>query len=222
LVQTKIKNIIILGSSGGCLDILGLIDDINKKSKRYNFLGFLEDNLRKTDKKFKKFILGSFSDIKKFKNAYFATAIGNETNFTNKEKIFKKLNIKKNRLITLIHPSVIIEDNVKIGFGSIIHNGTYIGRNSEIGDNVVILPKNIISHDCRIKDFTTINSGCILSGNVKIYNNCYIGAGVNIRDHVNINRNILLGMGSIVLNDLKTKSSVYFGNPAKYIKKIKI
>ena len=222
MVQAKIKNIIILGSSGGCLDILGLIEDINKKSKRYNFLGFLDDNFRKNDKKFKKFLLGSFSDIKKFKNAYFATAIGNETNFTNKEKIFKKLNIKKNKFITLIHPSVIIEDNVKIGYGSIIHNGTYIGRNSTIGNNVVILPKNIISHDCIIKDFTIVNSGCILSGNVKIYKNCYIGAGANIRDHVIIKSKILLGMGSVVLNDLKTKSSVYFGSPTKYIKKIKL
>ena len=79
-----------------------------------------------------------------------------------------KLKIDYEKFLTLIHPTAVIAEDVKIGKGSIIHNGTYIGRNCKLGDYLVILPKNIISHDSIIDSFTTINSSCILSGNIKI------------------------------------------------------
>ena len=39
------KKIIILGASGASLDILSIIEDINSaEKKKFEFLGFLEDN----------------------------------------------------------------------------------------------------------------------------------------------------------------------------------
>ena len=38
------KKLIILGATGGCLDIVNLIEEINKKKKIYQIVGLLEDN----------------------------------------------------------------------------------------------------------------------------------------------------------------------------------
>lgn len=220
MVQTNIKDIIILGSSGGCLDIYDLIKDINIVKKKYNFVGFLENNKKKIPQKYKKFYLGPFRNAKKFKNAYFATAIGNENNFHNKENILANLQIENKKFHSLIHPTAIIGENVKIGNGTIIHNGTYIGRNCKLGNFLVILPKNIISHDSKIGSFTIVNSSCILAGNVNIKKNCYLGSGVNIRDHVTVKSGILVGMGSLVTKNLSKQKSIYYGIPAKFMRRI--
>ena len=49
------KKIIILGASGGCLDVLSLIEEINKKDKKYDILGFLDDILTTFHPLFKDF-----------------------------------------------------------------------------------------------------------------------------------------------------------------------
>ena len=43
-----IKKIIILGATGGCLDLINLIDDINniKRIKKFKISGFLDDKIK--------------------------------------------------------------------------------------------------------------------------------------------------------------------------------
>ena len=133
------EKIIILGASGGCLEILDLIMAINKNQKKYKILGFLDDKIKKIKgiNNFK--ILGKFSDVKKFDaKINFATAIGNSKNFLQIEKKIKKLNLNKKRFPTLIHPNSIVSKNTKIGYGTIIHQNCSIGTNVKIGDFVNI------------------------------------------------------------------------------------
>ena len=44
-----VKNIIILGATGGCFDIVNLINDINTQNKKtkYQIYGFLDDRIKK-------------------------------------------------------------------------------------------------------------------------------------------------------------------------------
>ena len=197
------KKIIILGASGGCLDILELILAINKNQKKYKILGFLDDKIKKIKGINNYKILGKFSDIKKFDvKVSFATAIGNSKNFLQIEKKIKKLNLNKKRFPALIHPNSNVSKNSKIGFGTIIYENCSIGINVKIGDFVCILPNSVINHDCEIGNFSKINSMCNFAGSIKVGKLCYIGSGVNIKEKLNIGQKNLIGMGSVILKNL--------------------
>lgn len=211
------KKIIILGATGGCLDLVNLIEDINKnqKEKQFEISGFLDDRIK--SKKIKGInILGKFKDIKNFKKThYFTTAIGNSANFKGNVKIIKNLNISKNRFATLIHPNSYISKSAKLGFGCVIFQNVTLSTNVLIGDFVQILPNTIINHDSKIGNFTKINSNCNISGNVQIQNSCYIGAGVIMRENIKINKFNIIGIGSLVLKNIDFTNSKIFGHPAK-------
>lgn len=217
------KKIIILGATGGCLDIINLINDINAKNskKKYQIYGFLDDkNNQKEIHNIK--IIGKFSDIKNYKNKYyFVTAIGNSKNFRKIKKILEKLKIYKKRFITLIHPNANISKFSSIGYGCLIFQNVTISTNAIIKDFVQILPNTVINHDSLIGSYCKINTGCNISGNVKIGNNCYLGAGSIIKEYTNISQGNLIGIGSLVLKSILKKNKIVYGVPAKIQKSMK-
>lgn len=210
------KKIIILGASGACLDILSIIEDINLHGDdKLDFLGFFEDNIKKIPKRVEKYHIGKFnSDYQKYKDVFFITAFGNETNYLKRPKIINSLKIPRAQFTNIIHPTCLINKHAKIGIGNVFHAFVTIARDVKIIDQVVILPKSTISHDTIIESFNIINTNCIISGNVVIEQNCYIGAGSNIRDHVKVKNGSLIGMGSVVTKNIN-KSGIFFGNPAQ-------
>lgn len=205
LQQYKMKKIIILGSSGGCLDLIDLIEDINAKKKTFIILGLLDDNIKNNNLTYPYKILGSFNKIKKYlknKDIYFATAIGNEKNFFKKKKIIKSLNISLGKFPNLIHPTAIIKTIKPFGKGNIFHSGVKIGRNVKINNMNLFLQNSIIQHDTNIGSYNFFNTATIVAGNVKIKNSNYFGQKVNIRDKVTINSYNLIGMGSIIIKNI--------------------
>lgn len=211
------KKIIILGATGGCLDLVNLIEDINanQKEKKFEISGFLDDKIK--SKKIKGIkVLGKFKDVKNFKKThYFITAIGSSSNFRKNLKIIKSLNINKNRFATLIHPNTYISKSAKFGFGCVIFQNVTLSTNVVIADFVQILPNTIINHDSKIGKFTKINANCNISGGVQIKKSCYLGAGVIIKENILINELNIVGIGSLVLKNIHDKNSIIFGNPAE-------
>tara|TARA_B100001093_G_scaffold500926_1_gene551955 strand:- start:617 stop:1279 length:663 start_codon:yes stop_codon:yes gene_type:complete len=216
--------LIILGASGGCLDIIELVGDINSNNKKnkYKILGLLDDNHRNLEKKISNIeLLGSFSSVKDFKREVkIVNALGSEKNFFDKEKLLlEDLKLLPQRFETLIHPTCVISSTSKIGIGSIIYQNVTVGRNCQIGINNVILPNCFIGHDSSVGDFVTINAGALISGNVKIGNKCYIGSGAKIKPFIHINNDTLIGIGSTITKDIE-KKGIYYGTPAKFIKSL--
>lgn len=115
-----------------------------------------------------------------------------------------------------IGPFVEIQKKSCIGNGTTISSHTFIcslvniGKNCFIGHNVVFI--NVKFSDGK------------LGGNIKNWKKTKIGNNVKIGSNatilpVKICANTVIGAGSVVTKDIK-KSGIYFGNPAKFIKKI--
>lgn len=218
-----VTKVVILGASGGCLDVIDAINEINKFEKgRYEIIGLLEDNKDLQNNKFSGLtIIGGMNDISNIdQNVKIVNALGSEKNFYKKEKlILEILKIEKNRLETLIHPKASVAESAVIGSGSIIYQNVSIGRNVTIGNNVIILPNSFIGHDTQIGDFSILNAGVAVSGSVKISSNCYIGTNTCIKNNVEIENCSLIGMGSNVTKNIRG-NSISYGNPCKYISKL--
>ncbi len=215
--------VLILGASGGCLDTIELINEINEIEKnKFEIIGILEDNEELKNKKFFGFsIIGNLIDVNNIdQNLKIVNSLGSEKNFYKKEKlILNDLKINKRRLQTLIHPLSNISQTAKIGDGSIVYQNVSIGRNVNLGHNVIILPNSFIGHDTTIGDFSILNAGVMISGYVKISSLCYIGTNVSVKNFIEIKHKSLIGMGSNVLRSTET-NSINYGNPCDFIKNL--
>jgi len=139
-----------------------------------------------------------------------------------------------------------VGDNTKIWHFSHIREGSKIGSNVSIGQNVYIDEGVIIGDNCKIQNNVSIYKGVVIKNNVfigpsvtftndlypkvegwsedrilqtNILDGCSIGANSTIICGVTIHENSLVGAGSVVTKNVK-ENSVYFGNPAKFIREL--
>jgi UDP-2-acetamido-3-amino-2,3-dideoxy-glucuronate N-acetyltransferase len=82
-----------------------------------------------------------------------------------------------------IHPTAIIEDGVKLGYGTSVWDNVHIRRGAVIGDECIIGEKTYIAYDVRIGNRVKLNAAV------------YICAGVTIEDGV------MVSAGSVFTND---------------------
>ena len=88
------QQIIILGATGGCVDILDTIIDVNASlgEAKFRCLGFLDDNESLWGKKVLGVeVLGPFSSVHEYSNCYFVTGIGSAKNYWARQKIIQSL-----------------------------------------------------------------------------------------------------------------------------------
>ncbi len=216
-----VKQIIILGTGGNCIDILDTINDINAtlKMKKYECVGFLDDNKDKWGNKFGGIkVLGSLKSAVEYPTSYFVNGIGSSQNYTKKEFIISKTGLTLERFENIIHPIASVSEMAKIGYGNVIFQNVTITSNVKIGHHIIILPNTVVSHDDSIGDYTCIAGGACISGGVTIGKSCYLGTNCTIKENLKIGDYSMIGMGSVVLNNVP-KNSVYVGNPARFLKK---
>lgn len=186
--------------------------------KKFNLLGFLNLQAKKIDRIIinkKKLII--FNKLKKIKNLYLIIAIGN--NFI-REKVKKKIELSNNNFkwYTFISPNSLISENVRIGEGTIIMRGSIINFNTTIGDHCIINTGSIVEHDNIFENFSSIAPGSVTNGNVHLGKRSHIGSSSVVMNKIKIKNDVIVGIGSVVLKNCIPKS-IYFGNPAKLIRK---
>lgn len=122
-----------------------------------------------------------------------------------------KYNLFKDKgysFVNFIHPSAIIERNVKLGDNLFIGAFVYISFNVTIGNNVVIEASSDIGHDSLIGDHCNIIMSRI-AGYVTVKNNCFIGNNSAVKDKVTIGEYSVIGLGSQVNKNVNPYSVVH-------------
>ena len=212
------KEIIILGTGGNCIDILDTINEINSISNKYRCIGFLDDNTQNLGKSFFGIkVLGTLSQASNFSGAFFVNGIGNSHNFWRKESIINQTKMPVERFETIIHPTASVSKFSDIGFGTVVFQNVAITSKVKIGNHVMILPNSVISHDNWIGDYSCVTAGVLISGGVVIGKSCYLGTNCSIKDSIIIGNYCLIGMGTNVLGDV-AENSVMIGNPATFLR----
>lgn len=117
-------------------------------------------------------------------------------------------------LWTIVHPSAVLADGVKVGDGSVVFSSSVINPNTVVGKNVIINTGVIIEHDCHIREHAHIAPGSVLCGNVDVGSGALVGAGSVVAPRIKIGKNAIVGAGSLVLSNVPDGVTV-FGRPAK-------
>lgn len=214
-----IQDLLIIGAGGDGRNIADLVASINTKERKWNLLGYLDDDPLKQDSKVNDVpVLGTLRDVVRYDGCFFVTTFGSPKNNFSKKRIIDDLRIPMDRFATLIHPGAAVSPYAKIGRDTIIYVGTYVGTNTFIGDHVKILANCDISHDDVIYDFTTIAHSVSVSGEVTIKEGCYLGSNSSVRERLDIGEWSLIGLGAVIVSDVPPYS-IIVGNPGRVIRR---
>ena len=202
------------------VSFLGFIDDDKEKQRKHIFNNDVNNSLN-FEVFGRDFYKNNLKEIlEKCNNLKVLACVGSPANFRERKTIIedfcKDLNIEKQRLATVIHPSAQISKYAQIGSNCLIMANVVITHNAKIGDNVIILPNTVIHHDTEIGDYTCIGANVVVAGNVKIKESCYIGSGATILQDIQIGTKTMVGLSAVVIRDIGENKTVV-GNPAREI-----
>jgi len=209
-------NLIIIGAGGNGQVVAANVSEINKKDKKINFLGFLDDTI-KSSKNIK--VLGkinkrNISKYMKQKNTFFFWSLVSLKLKKRSPKKLKLLNIPISKFTNVIHPTANISKNVKIGKSVNISAFVNISPNVIIKNYVNIFSQSMIGHDTKLDNFSYIANNAVLGANIHLKEGAYIGMNATVRENVVLGNWSTVGMGSVVLNNVSQNTTVV-GNPAK-------
>lgn len=209
------KNIVIIGSGGFAKEVAFLIEDINKRQKQWNILGFIDEKSDDYNGKYEIFQNDEWLINTKDKISV-VFGIGNNNLI---EELSDKFQLNKNLdFPNLIHPNVIGDwERIEFGRGNIICAGNIFTTDIKIGSFNIFNLDCTIGHDTVIEDCNIFNPSVNISGGVNIENKVMVGTGTQILQYLKICSNTIIGAGAVVTKNI-TESGVYVGSPAKKIK----
>lgn len=209
------KDLYIIGAGGFGREVAWIVERINSIKPTWNLKGFIDDNETLWGSKEGEYhVFGGCEYLSALEDVYVVCAVGSSNV---RKKIIEKLKDTSVKFATLVDPSVLYSNSVKIGEGAIVCAGTIITVNVNIGDHVIVNLDCTIGHDAVIDDFVTIYPSVNVSGNVLIGECSELGTGTQIIQGKKVISNTIIGAGAIVVKDCK-ESGTYVGSPAKKIK----
>ena len=196
------ENIIIVGAGGFGREVEWLISRINQVNKKFNILGYADDNKTIGTKISKLEVISNINNIEKIEGTVnVAIAIGNSKV---RKEIVKKLKEMKNvKFPNLIDPSAIVDTDIIKGEGNIICANSIATVDLKINNFNIINLDCTIGHDDIICDFVTIYPSVNVSGNVVVNDCVEIGTGTQIIQGKIIGKNSIIGAGSVVIRDIE-------------------
>lgn len=211
----QLRDIAIFGVGGFGREVLTLIHDVNKIEPKWNVIGFFDDGYPIGYDVHGLKVLGGVAELNEWdKPIAVVIAIGTPAI---KQKILGKIDNPLIEFPTLIHPTVLVGDYVKIGQGCILCANTIITCDINIGDFVILNLACTIGHDTEIGNYSAFMPTCNISGEVKIGEGVYCGTGVKIINQTSIGANTTVGAGAVVAKPLLANCTAV-GVPAKPIK----
>ena len=132
-----------------------------------------------------------------------------------RRRIVEKLGARD--YLTLIHPSAIKAESVRLGVGNVVMAGAILNPYVVVGNHCIINTGASVDHDSIIHDFVHIAPHCTLCGEVEIGEGTCVGAGTTIIQGIHIGKNCFIGAGVVVVKDIPDNSLCY-GNPARVVR----
>lgn len=219
LSENIIKAVVIVGAGGFGRETLEIFKDCNKMSKRWEILGFIDEDERLHGKMINNLpVLGGLQWIRAHNNNEVGCVCAIGTCETRKQ-VVEKLEAMRVTFYNAIHPSVIIKDFVELGKDVIIQAGSILAVNSKIGDHVHINFHCAIGHDAVLGNYCTVSPMVTINGFNRLDEGVYVGAGAAFIQDVSIGKWTTIGAGAAVVQDIPG-NVVAVGVPAKVIKKI--
>jgi sugar O-acyltransferase (sialic acid O-acetyltransferase NeuD family) len=216
--QRMVRDLLILGAGGSGREVAEAIEDINSLGRKWNLLGFLDDDAEKHGKEFNGHpVLGAISTAVQYLNSEFVVVLGNHRDLKLTKTVLDRLSLGDARFATIVHPTARLSKHAELGPGTMVLPNCVITANARIGRHVLLLFGSQIGHDCTVEDYVVIAPNAVLAGGVCVREGCYIGANATLLQKTTIGPWSCVGMGAAVFSNVGAHSTVV-GNPARLLR----
>lgn len=205
------KNLIIIGAGGMGRTVYSNAIESVGYGEKFTVKGFIDDNLKALDV-FPNYppVIDTIRDYQPQEDDVFVSSMGGASRRSCMEEIIRR----GGEFITLIHKTVRLLTNVKLGKGNFIGAHTVIGNDAEIGDYNMIQSYSVIGHDAKIGNWNRIDTRVTCVGGVVIEDEVSIYTSAVISHNVVVETGAHVGALSFVIKKVKAGTTV-MGNPAK-------
>lgn len=208
---TAMKRLYIIGARGFGREVYNLFLQCKPSLGDMECAGFLDSKADALDS-FCGYppIVSSVEDYMPQPDDVFICALG-DVNY--KKMYAEKILQRGGRFISLVHPSVEIGSNARIGSGCIMLTCT-INCDVSIGDFVTVMGYSVLGHDASVGDWSHLGAYSFLGGFSQVGKLTTLHPGVRLLPHKHVGDNAVIGAGSVVLRNVESGVSV-FGIPAR-------
>ncbi|MEF2977736.1 NeuD/PglB/VioB family sugar acetyltransferase [Subtercola sp. YIM 133946] len=158
-------------------------------------------------------VLGGVDTVGQYPDASFVVCVSLGATRARLVNRLSALGVTDDRYAQLIHPSVEVARNCRVGVGSIVMAGVVMTADVTVGRHVVIMPNVTLTHGNRIQSFVTVGAGSALGLGVRVGEEATLGMNSSVRDRVRIGNRSILGLGSALLRD-QPSGETWMGVPA--------
>lgn len=151
-------------------------------------------------------LLGHLKDLEKYKSKItrLYLAVGDNGK---RRKIYERFR-DFFKMPALIHPSAVVERNVKVGEASQICMGALLVSEAKIGRGCIINTGTSVDHESSVGDFVHLAPQVVVAGRTTIGEGTFVGMNASIGHNIRIGRDAVIGAGSIVLRDVPDGAKV--------------
>lgn len=205
------KNLIIIGAGGMGRTVYSNAIESVGYGEKFTVKGFIDDNLKALDG-FPNYppVIDTIHDYQPQEDDVFVSSIGGASRRACMEEIIRR----GGEFFTLIHKTVRLLTNAKLGKGNFIGAHTVIGNDAVIGDYNMIQSYSVIGHDAKIGNYNRIDTRVTCVGGVVIEDEVNIYTSAVISHNVVVETGAHIGALSFVIKRVKAGTTV-MGNPAK-------
>ena len=212
------KRIAIVGAGGFAREVAWLINDINRVSCQFEFLGYLAaDAKHPAEHDSSDHILGDFNWLDGSQKVdALALGIGSPER---KSKVVAEVESYFPHLEwpALIHPTVQIDrGSCKVERGVVLCAGSIGTVNLTFQEFCMVNLLCTIGHEAQIGRLAVVNPAVSISGGVMIGDRVLVGTGAHILQYINVGADATVGAGAVVIKDVQPGITV-FGNPARVL-----
>ncbi len=129
-------------------------------------------------------------------------------------EIAEQLTARGARFATLIHDTVMLSRNVKIGEGTVIFPRSIVSCDVTIGRHVIINSLASLGHDAKMGDGCTMSAHAELTGKVQLGRGVFLGSHTTVLPKVAVGDFAVLGAGSAVIRSVPANQTIV-GVPGK-------
>lgn len=214
------KKVLIIGGEGHGSVIASCINDNRNFYKDYELevAGFIND--------FEDYIdnypvLGKISDIDTLtkEGFYFAWGIHLIGKNTMTNEVFSRANIPIDRLVTVIHHSAFIGEDVVLEPGVLVMCNVYIASRTHIGKCSMIKANACIGHDINTGPLCHFAMGSITGSYSQLGTCVNIAIGATVLEHILMGDNSMAAARSLITHNVP-ENAIFAGIPAKLFKYI--
>lgn len=207
------KQLIIIGAGGMGRTIFCSAKESVGYGESFIIKGFIDDNLHALDG-FDNYppVIDTIHDYQLQPDDVFVSSIGGASRRPCMEEIIRRGGVFQD----LIHKTVRIYTNAKLGKGNFIGAYSVIGNDAQVGDYNMIQAYTVIGHDAKIGNWNRIDThvtcvgGIVIEDEVNIHTSAVISHGVTVGSGAHV------GALSFVIRKVKPGVTV-MGNPARKI-----